>query len=424
MFPFAWPLVLLPFAACGDDGDAATSHGGTGGVSGRSGASGQGGVGGVSGQSGAGGQAGVGGTVGQGGAGGAPGPGGPTLTRTVWLGGLERPWDIAFLPDGQAALITERPGRVSLVPATGGQAVAVEGPGDVLASGEGGMLGMTLDPEFATNRSVYICFSHRGTPDGEPNDNRVVRFRLSDDSARLEQRADIIAGMPYSTGRHSGCRLLFGPDGFLYVGTGDAAIGTTPQDLQSLGGKTLRVTRDGAAAPGNPQAAGKDDRIFTFGHRNIQGLALQPGTERFYTGEHGPGVDDEMNLIVPGKNYGWNPSPPYNEGVPMTDLEEFPDAMVAVWSSGQPTTALAGITFLSHPSWGDWAGAIVGAELKNKRLRLLRLDEAGTSTTEITELFVAEGARLRTVVMGPEGALYVATDAKPGGDEIWRVVAQ
>ncbi|HEU4535958.1 MAG TPA: PQQ-dependent sugar dehydrogenase, partial [Polyangiaceae bacterium] len=231
---------------------------------------------------------------------------------------------------------------------------------------------------------------------------------------------DIITGMPYSTGRHSGCRLLFA-DGLLYVGAGDAAQGQHPQDLASLGGKVLRVTRDGEAAPGNPQAEGKDPRVFTYGHRNVQGIAAQPGTGRLYTGEHGPDVDDEINVLEAGKNYGWAPGLPYGEGVPMTDLGRFPDAVPAVWSSGRPTTALSGIAFLDGAAWGDWNGALVGAELRNARLRLLRLDEAGTASSQLTELCAEQRVRLRTAVLGPDGALYVTTDNKPGGDEIWRL---
>ncbi|MCU0687731.1 MAG: PQQ-dependent sugar dehydrogenase [Polyangiaceae bacterium] len=441
---FALPFLLVPFAACGDDDDA-MGNGGSAGVAGKgasgggsSGAAGKGAAGssgsagqggsagtgaGASGTAGGSGAAGSAGSAGQGGSGGQPLPGEPTLTRTLLLGGLSHPWDIAFLPGEQRALVTERSGKLSLVD-TAGKQTPVEGPTDVLANGEGGLLGLTLDPQFATNRRVYTCFSHAAGGDGV-DDTRVVRWRLSDDAARLEQRLDIVTAMPRNpSGRHSGCRLLFGADGFLYVGTGDSAQGANPQDLTSLGGKVLRVTSDGTAAPGNPDVKGKDPRVFTYGHRNIQGLALQPGTGRVYSGEHGPDVDDEINFVQAGKNYGWNPVPGYNETVPMTDLGAFPDAVSAAWSSGDPTRALSGITFLAHPSWRDWTGALVGAELKFRRLRVLKLSADGTTSTELKELFVDQAVRLRTVVLGPDGALYVATDNKPGGDEIWRVVAQ
>ncbi len=460
----ALPLLLAPFAACGDDDDDDTNRGTSGraGAAGRAGASGVSGAGGSSngsagtgtngsagsgsgasgsaGASGAGGSAGAGGAGGSagasgaGGSGGAPLPGEPTLTKTTWVGGLSNPWDIAFLPGTQSALITERAGKVSLVDAAG-NATAVAGPSDVLAVGEGGLLGLALAPKFTENRNVYTCFSHQGGG----NDNRVVRWRLSDDNARLEERADIVTGMPYSTGRHSGCRLLFGTDGYLYVGTGDAAIGPVPQDTQSLGGKVLRVDRNGAAAPGNPSTnPPKDPRVFTYGHRNIQGLALQPGTGRIYSGEHGSNIEDEINLIRPGMNGGWNPvpiapgDPPYTEAtgpqqipIPMTNLS-LPNAVAPVWISTGGTYALSGITFLNHNSWRDWTGAIAGAELANRALRIIRLSEDGLSTTELAVRF-DNVRRLRTPVLGPEGALYVATDRggdPPGSDEIWRIVAQ
>jgi aldose sugar dehydrogenase len=392
----ALPLFFLPFAGCGDDDDVTNTPCTLNCV-------------------------GAGGCEPDGPDAGTPPPATPRVLRTVWLAGLQNPWDIAFLPDGAGAVVTERPGKFTLRRPDGSTA-PIAGPDDVLARGEGGLLGMAIDPEFTSNRLVYACFSHQG--EGEGNDNRVVRFRLSDDNARLEQRVDLITGMPYSTGRHSGCRLLFASDGFLLVGTGDAAQGVNPQNLQSLGGKTLRVTRDGEAAPGNPQAEGKDPRIFTYGHRNVQGLAEQPGTGRIYSGEHGPDVDDEINLIVASKNYGWAPPPPYDESVPMTDFGAFPDAMPAAWSSGRPTTALSGIAFLRGEAWGGWDGVLVGAELKNRRLRLLRLDETGTQASELRVLCSEQAVRLRTPVMGPDGALYVATDAKPGGDEIWRLAPQ
>lgn len=349
----------------------------------------------------------------------AAGPGGAEpsrIQRSVWASGLQNPWDVVFLPGDEGALVSERPGRVSLRRGDG-QRVPVEGPQDVLARGEGGLLGMTLAPDFAGNRMIFLCFSHQGAP----NDNRVVRFRLSEDGVRLEQRKDLVTGMPYSSGRHSGCRLLFGSDGFLYVGTGDAAQGEHPQKLTSLGGKVLRITLEGEPAPGNPQIDGKDPRIFTYGHRNVQGLAEQPSTGRIYSGEHGSSIDDEINLLLPGSNFGWSPGLPYQENVPMTDLTRFPEAKTAVWSSGSPTTALSGITFLKGAQWNSWGGYLIGAELKNRRLRLWKLDDAGLKAEVQRELCGEQKVRLRTPVLGPDGALYVTTDARDGGDEIWRL---
>lgn len=406
------PALLLSLsAACG--GDDGPGPGGTSSSSGGGGADASSGGASSSGSSSGGGAA----------DGGPDAPvltGTPELTRVVWAQELDHPWDLAFLPGTEGALLTERSGRVSRLDAAGARS-DVEGPDDVLAAGEGGLLGLAVDPEFATNRFVYTCFSH----DGAAKDNRVVRFRLSDDGTRLDDRSDLVTGMPYSTGRHSGCRLAF-HEGQLYVGTGDAAQFANPQNQESLGGKTLRLTRDGDPAEGNPAATGRDPRVFTFGHRNVQGLAAQPGTGRMYSAEHGSDRDDEINLLGGGQNYGWDPGPGggYDEGVHMTDLVKFPTATAAVWTSGNPTTALSGITFLSGNAWRDWNGALVGAELKNQRLRVLRLDAAGTTSTEVTELYADQNVRLRTPVLGPDGALYVLTDGKGGGDEIWRITPQ
>ena len=189
------------------------------------------------------------------------------------------------------------------------------------------MLGLEVDPDFASNGYVYVCMASDA---GASTDVRLVRYELqTPNGGGLVQRTDIVTGMPYSSGRHSGCRPRFGPDGYLWVGTGDAAIGTTPQDDDSLGGKVLRIDRNGNAAPGNPDGR----RWFSKGHRNIQGMAFRASDDLGVSAEHGPSTDDEVNLLVAG-NFGWDPVPGYNESVPMTDLMAFPDAIEAIWSSG------------------------------------------------------------------------------------------
>ena len=219
-----------------------------------------------------------------------------------------------------------------------------------------------------------------------------------------------------SPGRHSGCRPRFGPDGYLWVTAGDAATGTNPQDPQSLGGKVLRVDRDGNPAPGN-MAPPFLPQIYTYGHRNPQGLAFRPSDGTPYEVEHGPDCDDEVNVLQAGGNYGWNPVPldgsaGYYELVPMTDLVEFPDAVPAAWSSGCPTIATSGAGFVTGSQWAGWDGALVVAALKGSQLRVLILDEAGAVVAEGATL--TDHGRLRVPVQGPDGDLYVATDANPG----------
>jgi glucose/arabinose dehydrogenase len=331
----------------------------------------------------------------------------PRLSVTTVAAGLTIPWDLGFLPDG-TMLFTERPGRISAI--VGGAVRLLARPGDVAAGGEGGMLGIAIDPQFAFNRHVYTCFD-------TAVDVRVVKWRVNASLTGLSRVSDLVTGIPRApNGRHSGCRPRFGPDGNLWVGTGDAATGTNPQDPFSLGGKVLRVDAvTGAAAPGNPLGF----RWYTRGHRNVQGLAFRPGTGTPFSAEHGPIRDDEVNVLVAGGNYGWDPVPGYDESVPMTDLVKFPTARRAVWSSGFPTIATSGATFLEGESWRDWAGALAVANLKGSHLRVFALDGSNRVTGEAVALTTF--GRLRTPVLGPDGALYVTTSNGGGTDRILRV---
>jgi glucose/arabinose dehydrogenase len=335
------------------------------------------------------------------------------------LGGLSHPWDLGFAPDG-TILLTERPGAISAV--VGGQKRVLHAPPDVVAASEAGMMGLAVDPKFAQNRLLYTCFA--STLGGPGNDVRLVRWEVTPDYTALFNRLDIITGMPVNTvgelGRHSGCRPRFGPDSRLWVGTGDAAVGTVPQSPRSLGGKVLRVNRRGAGVAGNPGGA-LDARIWSFGHRNVQGIAFRPGTGRPFSVEHGPDRDDEVNRPEAGRNYGWDPVPGYNEDVPMTDLGRFPAAVPAVWSSGTPPVAPSGATFLSGAQWGPWDGALAVTALRGQQLRVLRFSWRGARLLS-DETAVTDRGRLRTAVQGPDGNLYLTTDIGGGGGSILRVV--
>lgn len=346
--------------------------------------------------------------------------GGPSLSVSTVLGGIRRPWDIAFTPDG-TMLFTERPGPISAL--VGGARRVLGIPPDVQAVAEGGMMGLAVDPAFAANRRIYTCL--RSTAGGAA-DVRVVRWVVSADYASLYGRTDILTGIPASaasTGTHVGCRVRFGPDGALWVTTGDATGGSVPQSPTLLGGKVLRVTTDGNGAPGNPGGA-LDPRIYTRGHRNPQGVAFRPSDGQAYDVEHGPDRDDEVNRLVAGGNYGWNPVPyaggtAYDQTTPMTDTGRVPGAIGAVWSSGSPTIAPSGATFLSGPQWKAWDGALAVAVLKGSQLRVMRLDGPGTSVVSQWTA-VTDRGRLRVAVQGPDGNLYLATDDDNGS--ILRVV--
>jgi aldose sugar dehydrogenase len=287
-------------------------------------------------------------------------------------------------------------------------------PADVVVGGEGGMLGLAVDPQFASNRRIYTCFSSNASGS---NDNRVVRWELNAALTGIQSRTDIVTGMPYNdTGRqHDGCRPRFGPDGFLYVGTGDAGGATNPQSGTSLGGKVLRVDTNGAAAPGNAPPAGFDLRIYNYGHRNIQGIAFRGSDSLGVSVEHGPDRDDEVNRILNGANFGWDGSGP------MTDKTKFPNAVSALWSSGFPTIAPSGATFLSGSQWRAWDGALAMAVLKDRQLRLLFINASGSLTKQSLADLGANVPRLRSAVQGPDGNLYLATDVGGGGGAIWKV---
>ncbi|MGH3822316.1 MAG: PQQ-dependent sugar dehydrogenase [Pseudonocardiaceae bacterium] len=335
--------------------------------------------------------------------------------------GLEHAWDIGFLPTG-AALITERPARLSLLPSTkpGTRAVPVAADlGDVYVAGEGGLMGLVVHPDFAQTRRFTTCQTHQ--QGGRPLDVRLITWELSPDGARARRVADpLVAGLTLNpSGRHSGCRPTLGPDGYLYVGTGDSARGAVSQDRTQLGGKVLRIDlRTGGPAPGNPFASSPNAAerlVFTYGNRNVQGVTVQPGTDRLFATEHGPTTDDEINILRAGANYGWDPSrggtrSSYNESVPMTDLQRFPDAVPAAWSSGADTEAICGAAFLTGEQWGDLQGLLAVAALRGAKLLLMRVAEDG-AITGVGRLPQLDGGygRLRAVRSGPDGALYVTT---------------
>ncbi len=339
-----------------------------------------------------------------------------TLKAETVLAGLQNPWDVAFLPSG-TLVFSERGGQVSKL--VDGQRVVIHRIADVQARGEGGLTGMALDSDFATNNYMYTCYNSTA------GDVRVVRWKLSDAATELSGPTPIVTGIPSNaSGRHSGCRIKSGKDGTLWIGTGDAAQSSHPQDLQSLGGKILRVTRDGHPVEGNITSG--DTRIFNYGHRNVQGIALfdEPVDGVYgYSIEHGSGVDDEVNLIRAG-NFGWDPLPPYDESVPMTDKAKFPEAIGAIWRSGDATVAPSGGGIIRGEQWGEYDGSLAMAVLKDQHLRILKFDaEGGYSLTSEEVFFQRDFGRLRSATMGPDDSLYLTTD-NSFDDKIIKVTPQ
>src|SRR5688572_6387537 len=233
----------------------------------------------------------------------------PQLTRTTVLDGLNAPWDIAFAADG-AMFFTEKcrglsvrhtNGTVTRLFGTSGSALVAN---DIVCVGQSGVHGVALDPSFATSRIVYVYLTSNLST--SPRTNRVVRLTLTPGYTGAGSRTDIVTDIAFKdvgnavggAGSHSGGRMRFGPDGFLYVTTGDNHNATLPQSPTRLGGKVLRITTSGAAAPGNAPPAGFDARIFTYGHRNVQGITFRPGTGQPFVSEHGPNHSDEVTALV------------------------------------------------------------------------------------------------------------------------------
>lgn len=291
--------------------------------------------------------------------------------------GLEAPWEIAFLPDGRA-LVTERPGRVRLLGRDRRLRDEPVAEVEVAAIGEGGLLGAAVDPRFERNRFVYL---YRTTSDG----NEVVRYRFAGD--RLEDETVVLDGIAAGA-IHDGGRIHFGPDDRLYVSTGDAGQADLSQDPESLNGKILRL--DGAGRP----------EVFSLGHRNPQGFDwLRDG--RFVEDEHGPDGDDEVNLLRRGGNYGW----------PLVRGEEHGEfvAPVAVYPD---SVAPSGGSVVSLPG-SAWTGDYLFGCLVGSQIRRVRIDESGRATVD-EALFEGEFGRVRTVVEGPDGALYALTSNRDG----------
>jgi len=355
----------------------------------------------------------------------------PQLKVETVAGGLSHGWDGGFLPDGKA-LGSQRPAKIALLSSGHPGATVTElkaDLSDVLVQGEGGLLGLVVHPDFARSRQFTTCQTH--TENGEPDDIRLVTWRLSDDEKVATRVKELLTGLPLNpSGRHSGCRPTLARDGALLVGTGDTARGNISQDRTLLGGKVLRLDlKTGEPVKDNPfiGASNKNERyVYTYGHRNIQGVALRPDSDQVFTAEHGPDKNDEVNLIQAGKNYGWDPSHGgtvggYDESVPMTDLTRFPDAVPAKWQTGDITEAVCAATFLDGDQWGGLNGALVITALKGAKVIMLTLSENGDVTAvAVPKEFDSTFGRLRAARTGPDGALYLTT-SNGNDDKLLRV---
>ena len=339
----------------------------------------------------------------------------PAYAVTPVATGLSIPWDVTWV--GDLMLFNERAGRLwSKRGNAAPQAVSLPLP-PIFARSEGGLLGMVADPAASSNGNFYTCMSV-AKASGAASDVQVWKWQLTSDTTAVKVKV-LVKGLPIGSGRHNGCRLRFRSSRMIYIGTGDAAKGTSPQSLKSLGGKVLRVRSDGSIPTSNPfyYKGGNARYVWTRGHRNVQGLAFRPNGE-VWSVEHGPSKNDEINQIIGGSNYGWSPTPGYNESRSMTDKKRYPKARSAKWSSGSPTVATSGATFLDGNQWGSWNGVLAVAMLKGQGVLLFRVG-AKNKLTRFAEIASTYG-RIRTAVQGPDGALYFTT-SNGSGDGVYRL---
>lgn len=321
---------------------------------------------------------------------------GPVMMIDTLVSGLEIPWAMAFAPDGRI-FVSERPGRIRIV--KDGQLQTEPWLTlDVAAVGEGGLLGLELDPAFAQNRFVYVAYTYR-TPGGELK-NRLVRLREDPGTGKGVMDKVLLENVSADS-IHDGGRVKFGPGGKLYWTVGDAGNPQSSQDLSSLNGKILRVNPDGSIPEDNPFPGSP---VYSYGHRNPQGLAWQPGTVRLYATEHGPSRQDEVNYVEPGKNYGW----PVIHGNETNEGMENP-----VVQSGQSETwAPSGAAFVFG---GPWDNSMLFAGLRGETLYRLVFDQTDPrKVLSFERYYTGQFGRLRDVVQGPDDNLYILTNNRDG----------
>lgn len=326
--------------------------------------------------------------------------------------GLKNPWSLAFLPDG-SMLVTEREGRLRLIRGDKLEKDPVADTPKVVARGQGGLLDVVLHPQFASNGLIYLSYSAAG--EGGSN-TAVMRARLNGN--RLEDPQVIFEARPKTEGgNHYGSRLLFAPDGTLFVTLGDRfSYRDEAQSTANHIGTVVRINDDGSVPKDNPFVgkAGALPEIYSFGHRNSQGIALRPGTTEIWQHEHGPRGGDEVNILKPGANYGW-PKITYGidySGAIISDKQALPgmEQPVVYWV---PSIGPSGMAFYTGDKFPKWKGDLFIGALAKTHLRRLRLD--GAKVVEQEELLAGLEERIRDVRSGPDGFLYVVTDDSSNG---------
>ena len=385
-----------------------------------------------------------------------------SLSHSFFMEGLEEPWDMSFLDDG-TMLYSEKcrglsvrmpDGTVNPLLGMGDVEGYPENAADLFCEGQAGMMGVAFDPAFDENRRIYVYATSNMS---DPHTNRLMRLTMNEDFTGVADRTDIVDDVPYKMeasdhpfggpGAHNGGRVRFNyADGYLYLTTGDNHNEEIPQSPTLMGSKVLRIDTDGVGAPENAPPDGFDQRTYTYGHRNVQGIAFN-ATGTPIAAEHGPWHSDEITVLQNGGNGGWDPRPNmagrgycpddycgYSPNqmdamnrferaafMPMTDFETYPDAMPPIWDNNGWSQGTSSAAFLEGPDWGDWEGALVvgimgigfGGTPIGQRIDVMQLSEDGTEVVDVTEMTLPEGmepGRFRSLVLGPDASLYVATD--------------
>ncbi|MDD0977426.1 PQQ-dependent sugar dehydrogenase [Pseudomonas fontis] len=340
-----------------------------------------------------------------------------TLQVSTLAEGLKHPWALAFLPDGQGMLVTERQGNLRIVLADGKVGAPLSGVPQVWAKGQGGLLDVALSPSFKQDRMVYLSFAE-GDAKGDKAGTAVGRGRLSPDLSRLEDFNVIFRQQPkLSVGNHFGSRLVFDRDGYLFIALGENNERATSQDLDKLQGKVVRILPDGTVPDDNPFVGQSSVRpeIWSYGHRNQQGAALNPWTGELWTNEHGPRGGDEINIPKPGKNYGW-PLATHGINYSLLPIPEAQGKQVKgavdphhVW---EKSPAISGMAFYDNERFKAWDHSVFIGALAAQEVIRLKLE--GDKIVAEERMLGQLNARVRDVRVGPDGFLYVLTDEEDG----------
>lgn len=376
----------------------------------------------------------------------------------------ESPWDMAFLKDG-TMFFTEKckglsvrapNGDVKKLLGVGGSSGYSKTKDDLFCDGQAGVQGVAVDPDFESNRYVYLYSSSRGANRTYGGYNNILmRMKVGSSMSDVSDIVEIINDFGYKPkksnhpfggpGAHNGGRVRFGPDGLIYVAIGDNHNGAGPQSPTELRGKILRVDRDGKAAAGNKPPAGFDPRVFTYGHRNPQGIAFRPGSGDVYVSENGPWHSDEVTKLENGGNGGWDPRdnvngrpacpdgycgyspnqmgalPPKERAafMPMTDTKAYPNAMKPAWNNNGLSQGMCGSVFLVGKQWKEWEGRLavgyagigIHGTPTGNRIDILDISKDGKSAKREELLWPTFAGRFRHVSLDQQGNLYVADEA-------------